>query len=237
MPATTSMIREVTLKHFRPLLGVCAALICVGTALMGAGPARAASVSSVQVRIVTGREELPAGSVLELRIYESGRSPRHLALTHGESLPRDSTLVIPVKLSEPLDPRSVSRFGIYCRTANVADPAWEVLAADVDLAAGRGPPDHLLNATVSGVVTGQGELATDERNAGSMTCVVDADCDDHHKCNGRERCAPGAAGADNRGCVKGSPLVCPVNQVCTEEHGCRGLEGAAPAASGSTPPK
>ena len=49
-----------------------------------------------------------------------------------------------------------------------------------------------------------------------MTCVSDADCDDHRRCNGRERCAPRSAGADARGCVSGQPTVCPVNQVCSE---------------------
>jgi hypothetical protein len=91
----------------------------------------------------------------------------------------------------------------------------------------------LLNTTLSGVFTRQGELASEERSAGSMTCVTDADCDDHRKCNGHERCAPGNAQADARGCLKGTPLVCPVNQVCTEEHGCHGLDAPAPAHPGT----
>jgi hypothetical protein len=188
----------------------------------------AASVTQVQVRIVTGAEELAAGSLVELRIYEAGKGVRHLPLTHGEAWPRDATLVIPVTLTEPLDPRTVVRFGLYYRAASPVAPAWEVVDAYVDLSSGRGAPQRLLNATLSGVIARQGELATEEREAGSMTCMTDADCDDHRRCNGQERCAPRSAGADARGCVKGSPVVCPVNQVCTEAHGCQGLDTASP---------
>jgi hypothetical protein len=196
-------------------------------ALAGA-QAAAAAVTQLQVRVVTGRQELAAGSELELRIYEAGKGVRHIPLTHGESWPRDATLVIPVTLTDPLDPRGVARFGLYYRAASPLAPPWEVVAADVDVSSGGEAPQRLLNATLSGVIARQGELATDERDAGSLTCVIDADCDDHRQCNGRERCVPGSAGADARGCVKGSPIVCPVNQVCTEAHGCQGLNAASP---------
>jgi hypothetical protein len=204
-------------------------LLLVAFALIDSG-AFAATVSRVQVRIVTGAEELTAGSLLELRIYEAGKAARHLPLTHGESWPRDSTRIIPLTLTEPLDPRAVLRFGLYYRAASPLAPAWEVVAADVELSSGSAAPERLLNATLTGVIERQGELATEEREPGMMACVSDADCDDHRSCNGRERCAPRSAGADARGCVKGLPVVCPVNQVCTEEHGCRGVETAVPAA-------
>lgn len=185
-----------------------------------------AAVTQLQVRVVTGAQELVAGSVVELRIYEAGKSMRSYPLTHGETWPRDATLAIPVTLTEALDPRTVVRFGLYYRAASPLAPAWEVISADVDLASGRGSPQLLLNETVSGVIAHQGELDTPERPAGSITCVTDADCDDHRQCNGRERCVPGDAGADARGCVKGAPMVCPVNQVCTEAHGCQGIDTA-----------
>jgi len=189
----------------------------------------AATVTHIQVRVVTGADELTAGSLLELRIYEAGKAARHLPLTHGEAWPRDSTRIIPLTLAEALDPRTVLRFGLYYRAASPLAPAWEVVAAEVDLPSGGAAPERLLNATLSGVIERQGELATEEREPGMMACLSDADCDDHRSCNGRERCAPRSAGADPRGCVKGMPVVCPVNQVCTEEHGCRGVETAAPA--------
>jgi hypothetical protein len=197
----------------------------------GAVAAAQAPVSHLQVRIVTGARELSAGSLLELRIYETGRAVRRLPLARGEAWPRDSTRVIPLTLTEPLDPRAVVRFGLYYRAASPLAPDWEVAAADVELSSGHDPPQRLLNATLSGVISRQGELATEEREAGAMTCATDADCDDHRSCNGHERCAPRSTGADARGCVKGSPVVCPVNQVCSEEHGCRGLKDAAPAAT------
>ena len=82
------------------------------------------------------------------------------------------------------------RFSLYYRAASPLAPPWEVVAADVDLSAGRGPPQLLLNTTLSGEIERQGELATLERDASTMTCVTDADCDDRRSCNGHERCAP-----------------------------------------------
>lgn len=202
----------------------------------------AAAVTHIQVRVVTGAAELTAGSLLELRIYEAGKAARHLPLTHGEAWPRDSTRIIPLALAEPLDPRAVLRFGLYYRAASPLAPAWEVVAAEVELSSRGAAPERLLNATLTGVLERQGELATEEREPGTMACNSDADCDDHRSCNGHERCAPRSAGADARGCVKGVPVVCPVNQVCTEDHGCRGVETAVPAspaqpADGATSPQ
>jgi hypothetical protein len=201
----------------------------------------AAPVTHIQVKVITGAVELTAGSFVELRIYEAGKAVRHLTLTHDEIWPRDSTLVIPLTLTEALDPRGVLRFGLYYRAANPLTPPWEVVSAEVDLAPGSDTPVRLLDATLSGVIARQGELATDEREASAVNCSTDADCDDHKTCNGHERCAPHSAGADARGCVKGAPMVCPVNQVCTEAHGCRGLDAATspksspPAGPGATP--
>ena len=193
-----------------------------------AAAAHAVPVSHVQVRIVTGLADLSAGSYLELRIYEAGKPVRRLPLTHGEAWPRDSTRVIPLTLNEALDPRNVQRFSLYYRAASPLAPPWEVVAADIDLSAGRDPQQLLLNATLSGEIAGQGELATVERDASTMVCSTDADCDDHKSCNGREHCAPHTAGADARGCVNGSPVVCPVNQICAEGRGCVGAGDSRP---------
>ena len=191
--------------------------------VLGAASAAATPVSRLDVRIVTGADELGAGSSLELRIYEAGKSVRRLPLVHGESWPRDSTHIIPVRLSETLDPRNVVRFGLYYRGASPGAPAFEVVAAEVELPSSSGSPERLLDATLSGVISRQGELATLDREQSAMTCKSDADCDDKRACNGRERCAPHSAGADARGCMKGTPVVCPVNQVCGEGVGCRGI--------------
>jgi len=189
---------------------------------------QALPVKQLQVRIVTGSTDLGAGSYVELRIYQAGKDVRRLPLTHGEAWPRDSTRVIPLNLSEPIDPRDVVRFSLYYRAASVAAPPWQVVAADVDLSAGRAPPQLLLDTTLSGEIDRQGELATVERDVSTLMCINDADCDDHRSCNGRERCEPRSAGADARGCVRGNPVVCPVNQVCTEGKGCVGARASAP---------
>jgi hypothetical protein len=186
--------------------------------------AAAVPVSRLEVRVVTGAQELSAGSALELRIYEAGKSVRRLPLVHGEAWLPDSTHLIPVKLNDALEPRNVLRFALYYRAGSPLAPAWEVVAADVELPSGQEAPARLLNATLSGVISKQGELATVERDQATLACSSDADCDDHRTCNGKERCAPHTAGADARGCVKGTPVDCPVNQVCGEGVGCRGTD-------------
>ena len=198
-----------------PLLLVCALV-------------QAAQVSRLEVRIVAGAQELSPGSSLELRVYEAGKRPRRFQLVHGESWERDSTHIIPVQMSEPLDPRSVLRYSLYYRAASPLAPAFEIVSADVGVPSDKGMPERLLGATLSGVIARQSELSTADRDLKSLTCVTDADCDDKLTCNGRERCAPRSAGADARGCVKGMPVVCPVNQVCGEGGGCRGIPQPGP---------
>ena len=117
------------------------------------------------------------------------------------------------------------RFSLYYRSASPSAPELEIVAADVELPSTKEPPERLLDATLSGVIAGQGELATMDRDQAALACKSDSDCDDRRTCNGRERCAPRAADADARGCVKGTPVVCPVNQVCGEGVGCRGVPG------------
>src|SRR5277367_1421445 len=198
--------------------------------------ATAVPVSRLEVRVVTGSAELGAGSDLELRIYEAGKTVRRLPLVHGEAWLPESTHLVPVKLNDALDPRNVVRFALYYRAASPLAPAWEVVAADVELP-GQSSPEKLLDATLSGVIVRQGELATIERDQASMLCGSDADCDDHKICNGKERCAPRTPGADARGCVKGAPVSCPVNQVCGESVGCHGTDALKTFGSDTTVPK
>ncbi|GAC1496917.1 MAG: hypothetical protein NVS1B6_02310 [Steroidobacteraceae bacterium] len=200
--------------------------VLLAWAIGAAASPQATPVSRLEVRIVTGTVDLSAGSSLELRIYEAGKVVRRLPLVHGEAWPRGSTHMIPVQLNEALDPRNVVRFGLYYRSASALAPALDIVAADVELPSGKGSPELLLNATLSGVISRQGELATPDRDQAAIACRTDADCDDKRTCNGQERCAPHARDADARGCVKGTPVVCPVNQLCTEEAGCRGLSSA-----------
>src|ERR1700730_3356936 len=110
---------------------------------LGAASAEALPVSRLEVRVVTGADELSAGSSLELRIYESGRTVRRLPLVHGEAWPRDSTHIIPVQLNDALDPRNVVRFSLYYRSANPSAPELEIVAADVELPSTKVPPERL----------------------------------------------------------------------------------------------
>lgn len=205
--------------------------------LVGAVGAAAAPVSRLEVRVVTGGDELSAGSALELRIYETGRGVRRLPLVHGESWPRESTHIIPVTLNDPIDPRNVVRFSLYYRSVSPLAPTFEIVSADVELPSNLATPERLLNATLSGVISRQGELATLDREQSTLACKSDADCDDRRACNGVERCSPRTPGADARGCVKGTPVVCPVNQVCAEGVGCHGLPDAPRAAPAKDPAK
>jgi hypothetical protein len=218
------------------------ALVC-GLAVLG--PALGApAVHRLLVRIATGTEGAPVGSHVELRLREAGRPERRLPLAGGAPWPAGSTRTVPVTLSEPLDPDAVARFSIYFRGPPEAPlAAWEIASAGVYAlsAEGRESP---LGVTIQGLIRREGEIASAERAASSLTCVTDADCDDGRACNGRERCEPGARNADARGCVAGVPVACPTNQVCMERLGCHGMDvgdtskapsAAAPAASVSAP--
>jgi len=218
-------------ERVRPPLAVAVVCATVLAMVFGTAKVHAAPAGRLTVRLVTGAEPLAAGSDVELRIYEVGGRTRRLALAHGEAWLRDSTHVISVELADALDPRAVMRYAIYYRGAVAGLPAWEITSADVETAGTGTAPERLLDVTLSGAIAGQGELSTVERSVGSLVCVTDADCDDHRSCNGIERCAPQAAGADARGCLKGAPVVCPVNQICSEGRGCRG-----PDSIGKSPP-
>ena len=110
---------------------------------------------------------------MELRIYEAGKAVRRYPLTHGEAWAADSTRVIPLTLNEALDPRNVLRFSLYYRAASPLSPPWQVVAADVDLSAGHEPPQLLLDTTLSGEIARQGELATLDRDASTISCMSD----------------------------------------------------------------
>jgi hypothetical protein len=221
----TMFARGDVVKGLLPSIRVWAIFFLLS--LVGAA-AHAVPVSHLQVRIVTGMQDLSAGSYVELRIYEAGKAPRKLALTHGEAWPRDSTRVIPLTLNESLDPRNVLRFSLFYRAASPLSPPWQVVSADVDISPGHEPPQLLLDTSLSGEIVRQGELATLDRDVSTLSCMSDADCDDQKNCNGHERCAPHTPGADARGCVSGSPVVCPVNQLCIEGRGCVGAGSLTP---------
>src|SRR5476649_306244 len=120
--------------------------------------AQAVPVSRLEVRVVTGAQGLSAGSDLELRIYEAGKSVRRLPLVHGEAWLPASTHLIPVKLNDALEPRNVQRFALYYRAGSPLAPAWEVVSADVEMRSGHDAPQRLLDTTLSGVIAKQGEL-------------------------------------------------------------------------------
>ncbi|MDP9065635.1 MAG: hypothetical protein M3O06_07215 [Pseudomonadota bacterium] len=194
------------------------ALLWVST--IAAGSAYALPLTQLQVRIITGGVDMAAGSVVELRLYEAHHRVRLLPLTHGEAWPRDSTRVIPLTLTEPIEPNAILRLGLYYRAASPLAIAWQIVSAEVELPGQQNAKTRLLGASLSGAITREGELATAET---ADQCVADTDCDDHRRCSGAGHCAPGNAGADARGCLKGLPVSCPVNQVCIENQGCRGM--------------
>ena len=109
----------------------------------------AAPVTHIQVKVTTGAVELTAGSYVELRIYEAGKAVRHLALTHDETWPRDSTLVIPLTLAEALDQTPQERQAMSQREiAHVRTHFTSALMAARTLAVYR----ELLPATAAATV-------------------------------------------------------------------------------------
>ncbi len=62
-----------------------------------------------------------------------------------------------------------------------------------------------------------GDAVSDIATGDVAACRADLDCADAVYCNGVERCMPGAAGADARGCVGASPASpCTTGQTCDE---------------------
>jgi len=110
---------------------------------------------------------------LELRIYEAGKSVRAPAAGAREAWPRDSTHIIPVKLSEALDPRNVGAFSLYYRSASPLAPELEIVRRDVELPSKQGAAERLLDATLSGVITRQGELANHGPDQAALMCRTD----------------------------------------------------------------
>jgi hypothetical protein len=67
----------------------------------------------------------------------------------------------------------------------------------------------------------RGDRAVDPGMDVSSTCVRDDECPDSVFCNGAERCAPGAPGANARGCVPATDGPCTTGQSCDETmHRC-----------------
>ena len=60
----------------------------------------------------------------------------------------------------------------------------------------------------------------------TVLCTTAAQCSDVIYCNGAERCAPGTADADERGCVSGTPVECSPGETCDERaSACRACSG------------
>ena len=79
----------------------------------------------------------------------------------------------------------------------------------------------LLACEPSAVPPSDGAVDADARTRADSgpvePCESDAQCRDELFCNGAERCAPGAAGADARGCVSADSPRCMESQTCDED--------------------
>ena len=211
------------MRNAQYLLTICVFVIGV-LAPFGSRAASADGVlvSTLDVSVTSGGAALPAGAVLELKIYEQSPVPRTVALTHGESWPAGASRLVRVHLERPLDPRRVRRFSFAYRAPPPGLPAWEVESARVEWDT-DGQRQRLLAANLSGLIAADRELASEEVRDAQLLCASDSDCDNARSCDGVERCEPSNRRADARGCVSGKPVICPVNQVCVEHQGCRGL--------------
>ncbi len=78
---------------------------------------------------------------------------------------------------------------------------------------GCSPPQIASDGSRDATTDASGDVRTD---APPGTCVDDRSCDDMVFCNGVERCAPGAPGADLRGCVRPTAPACLASQMCDE---------------------
>ena len=195
----------------------------------------ASTVSALDVTVTSGATGLPGGATPVLKIYGAGPLPRTLTLPVDGAWPAGATRVVHLVLERPLDPATVRRFALGLEPGHGAAAPWDIESFVVEWQGERGR-ERLLAATLSGMVGPGRDLASPERHEAELRCQSDADCSDGLDCNGRERCAPAALGADARGCLAGRPPVCPVNQVCVEHRGCRGVPAGAGTASPVTTP-
>ncbi len=78
--------------------------------------------------------------------------------------------------------------------------------------------DAHIDAAIESTIDAVGEVIMDASDTPTVTqCRMDVECSDGVFCNGIERCAPSAPGADARGCLMANPpSPCPTGQVCNE---------------------
>ena len=196
---------------------------CIGgfIVLAIAAPAVAEQVRALDVTVTGGERPFPAKATLLLRIYEQSPLPRVLTVVRDVEWPAGATRIVRLILDRPLESSRVRRFALSLEAGAADTASWDVESAFVEW---QGPAgrERLLAANLAGVVAVGRDLASAERREGDGLCNSDGDCSDGLDCNGLERCAPHAVGADARGCVVGRPIACPVNTVCAEHRGCVG---------------
>ena len=98
----------------------------------------------------------------------------------------------------------------------------------------------LASVMLLALACGEPEAVVGDAGPDGGACVADGDCDDGLFCTGEERCAPGEADADTRGCVRGM-APCAEGEPCSEttlscEPECPDAEGdgATDASCGGT---
>jgi hypothetical protein len=210
--------------------GYRALLVRFVCALVGFGVAaavQAEQVRAIDVTVTAGMRPFPARAALLLKLYEQGPVPTVLTVVRDVEWPPGATRIVRLVLDRPFEPARVRRFALAIDTGAAGTATWDVESAFVEW---QGPAgrERLLASNLVGVVAAGRDLASAERHDGDWRCASDGDCSDGLECNGLERCAPEAAGADAHGCVTGRPMACPVNTVCAERRGCRGPAPSAP---------
>ena len=92
--------------------------------------------------------------------------------------------------------------------------SWIVLLA-LTACGNAQPPSDAANVDARDA---SAESASDvgDANDARLVCTTDVDCSDSIFCNGAERCMPGAAGADARGCIAAPEPACLASQRCVE---------------------
>lgn len=175
-----------------------------------------------EITLMTGNDDLRENSRAELVIrLTSGRELRQLLHNPGERLAdrtqkNTSLNFAPAVMLSEIDQVSLA----WTRDGGdmVKRPdEWEMAELRLSVRNSRNQLQTFFSSSRRKFVeSGVFALETSRRSSGISMCRFDNECDDGRFCTGVERCAPGSAGSDARGCLVASTPACRGSMRCDE---------------------
>lgn len=203
-------------RHLRSLL-ICAS--------MAAASAVTASVHTVfEIQISTGNDDLREGSNVELVIaMRDGRELRKTVNNPRERFADRTSKTVSMNFAPGVRVEDINTVTLNWQPDRggglTRADEWEMAGLQLATLNSRGRAEPFFIARGQKFVgAGSVVLSNTLRSDGPALCTNDNQCDDGSYCNGVERCQPGSAGADARGCVANPNPICRAGQFCNEER-------------------